>query len=185
MRNDMALSPACLEAGGLEEEMTLGGFSSAAEFAVFYERHARGLRGYLGRVLRDDARADDCLQEAFLRLMRAAIDPATDLAYRRNYLYRVATNLIHDHYRGARREAEMPEQVECAAERLDTRRDVQDALDAVSARDRQILWLAYVERFSHREIAELTGLKEQSLRPMLLRARARLAEALRERGYTA
>ena len=185
MRNDAAaLSPAYLESGAAED-MTLGGFASSEEFAVFYERHARPLRGYLGRVLRDDARADDFLQEAFLRLMRAAIDPASHLDYRRNYLYRIATNLIHDHYRAQKRESELPENLECALEPAGLRRDVQNALDAVSARDRQILWLAYVERFSHREIAELTGLKEQSMRPMLLRARGRLAQELRERGYTA
>lgn len=172
-----------VETGALEEEMTLGGFSQRDEFAAFYQRTARTLRGYLGRVLRDDTRADDLLQESYLRLMRAAIDPATGFAYRRNYLYRIATNLIHDHYRSHRREGEMPEDIHAAPEPVGLRHDLHDALDAISARDRQILWLAYAERFSHREIAELTGLKEQSLRPMLLRARARLAAELRQRGY--
>jgi RNA polymerase sigma-70 factor (ECF subfamily) len=166
-----------------EAEMTLGGFATRDEFAAFYERTARPLRGYLGRVVRNDARADDLLQESYLRLMRASVDPSTGLAYRRNYLYRIATNLIHDHYRATRREGEMPEDVPAAQNPAELTHDLRDALDAISARDRQILWLAYAERFSHREIAEITGLKEQSLRPMLLRARARLAAELRQRGY--
>jgi RNA polymerase sigma-70 factor (ECF subfamily) len=49
-------------------------------------------------------------------------------------------------------------------------------------RERELLWLAYVEGSSHREIAQLSGLREQSVRGLLFRARARLAALLRRRG---
>ena len=38
-------------------------------------------------------------------------------------------------------------------------------------RERQILWLAYAEGYSHREIAEVTGLASASIRLLLFRAR--------------
>jgi len=44
-------------------------------------------------------------------------------------------------------------------------------------------WLAYVERFSHREIARVVGAKEQSIRPMLSRARDRFAALLKGEKY--
>ena len=45
-----------------------------------------------------------------------------------------------------------------------------------------LLWLAYVEGFNHREIAESLGLKEGSVRVVLSRARGKLSAVLREKG---
>ena len=178
-----AISPA------LEQEhdgrVTSAGFASEEHFRAFYDRTAKALHGYLRRVLQDASRADDLLQEAYLRLMRADLAADADFLHRKNYLFRVAANLIHDHYRAAKHEVELPVDLAAAGafdREADLGREVHAALDAVSARDRQLLWLAYVERFSHREIAGMTALKEQSIRPMLLRARHRVAAELRERG---
>lgn len=42
---------------------------------------------------------------------------------------------------------------------------------------------AYVECFSHEEIAKVAGARPASIRPMLARARGRLAGILTRRGY--
>jgi RNA polymerase sigma-70 factor (ECF subfamily) len=47
-------------------------------------------------------------------------------------------------------------------------------------RDRQLLWLAHAEGYSHREIAEITGLATASIRLLLFRARRKIARLLRE-----
>jgi RNA polymerase sigma-70 factor (ECF subfamily) len=47
-------------------------------------------------------------------------------------------------------------------------------------RERQLLWLAHAEGYSHREIAQVTGLAATSIRLLLFRARRRLARILRE-----
>jgi RNA polymerase sigma-70 factor (ECF subfamily) len=49
-------------------------------------------------------------------------------------------------------------------------------------RQRALLWLAYVEGMRHAEIAEVLGLSALSIRPLLFRARRRMATALRGRG---
>jgi RNA polymerase sigma-70 factor, ECF subfamily len=49
-------------------------------------------------------------------------------------------------------------------------------------RDRQLLWLAYAEGYSHHEIAEVTGLASASIRLLLFRARRKMARLLRQRG---
>jgi RNA polymerase sigma-70 factor (ECF subfamily) len=55
-------------------------------------------------------------------------------------------------------------------------------LRELTPRERQLLWLAYVEGMSHGEIAAAVGLKSGSIRPLLFRARRRMAEVLRGRG---
>jgi RNA polymerase sigma-70 factor (ECF subfamily) len=190
MFNEMAPMPiACSQPlAGAEcgEPVRLLEFASEEHFRAFYERTVRPLYGYLNRVLQDPARAEDLAQECYLRMMRADL-PGGDFAHRKNYLFRVATNLLHDAFRAAKRDADMPGDIaqEGFGRSADLSHDVQAALGTLSPRDRQILWLAYVERFSHREIAKWTGLKEASLRPMLLRARQRLANELREKGIMA
>jgi RNA polymerase sigma-70 factor, ECF subfamily len=45
-----------------------------------------------------------------------------------------------------------------------------------------LLWLAYVEGSSHKEIGEIVGLRSASVRLLLFRARRKLAGLLRRRG---
>src|SRR5690242_1633801 len=65
------------------------------EFRVFYDRTARPLWGYLARTTGERRLADDLLQETYYRFLKAR--PAIhDEAHCRNYLFRIATNLIVD-----------------------------------------------------------------------------------------
>jgi len=153
-------------------------------FRALYERTARPLRAYLTRCCGDLTLADDLLQEAYLRFLRSGFE-GEDEGHRRNYLFRIATNLVRDHFRRRRPETdEVPERDESPGHdaSLQMRSDVGNALADLAVHDRQMLWLAYVEGASHREIAQALGLKAASIRSMLFRARRRLAEQLTARG---
>jgi RNA polymerase sigma-70 factor (ECF subfamily) len=161
------------------------------EFRIFYTRTAQPLRSYLRHLSGDPALADDLLQESYLRLLRARLPEMTD-AYRKNYLYKIATNLMRDHLRSPRNatlplleEREIPAPAGSAApgEESLMRADLSEAMLSLKPRERQMLWLAYVEGSSHQEIAEMTGMKTQSIRPLLFRARQKLAGLLRKRGF--
>jgi RNA polymerase sigma-70 factor (ECF subfamily) len=155
-----------------------------ASFRLFYERTGRALRAYLTRCCSDPTLADDLLQESYLRLLRSGFE-GEDEAHRRNYLFRIATNLIRDHFRRRRPETdEVPERDESPGHDRDLqmRSDVGEAMADLAPHDRQMLWLAYVEGASHREIAAALGLRAASIRSMLFRARKRLAEKLASRG---
>lgn len=158
-----------------------------AEFSRFYDVTVGPLRGYLMRLSRNVALADDLVQEAYFRLLTATAAP-TDAGRRRRYLFRVATNLYRDHYRRMRRDGgpldETHEPVDRDVEhRLHLRGDVRVVLDILTPRQRALLWLAYVEGMQHREIAEIIGLSRLSIRPLLFRARRRMARELRSRGF--
>src|ERR1035438_2774765 len=73
------------------------------EFTAFYHETAPALRGYIRRVSGDGQAADDLLQEAYLRFLRAK-PAAEDRAAMKAYLYKTATAAIYDRWRRQRRE---------------------------------------------------------------------------------
>jgi RNA polymerase sigma-70 factor (ECF subfamily) len=155
-------------------------------FAEFYERSARGLWAYLARVSGDPALADDLLQERFVRFLCAAQPQDGEVACRR-YLFRIATNLMRDHWRAQRTSSieDVPEEMLAAADvsgEADSRALMARGMKGLRPRDRQILWLAHAEGYTHQEIAEITGLGAASLRLMLFRARRKMAQTLRDGG---
>jgi RNA polymerase sigma-70 factor (ECF subfamily) len=149
------------------------------EFRAFYEETSRSLFAYLLRVCRERALAEDLVQESYCRLLSAKQIPQ-DSVHRRTYLFRIATNLMRDRWRRIKNNREgtlpdcLPEEA-CADADHDLSIEMRRALGQLKDRERQLLWLAYVEGSSHREIADSTGLKEGSIRLLLFRARRKLA----------
>ena len=177
--NEDATSPATARAAA-----GMGGPMDEAAFHAFYESSAPALRAYLARVSGNRALADDLLQEAYLRLLRARFVGSSD-AHTRNYLFRIATNLLHDHFRRPRRDtAPLPESAAApeTLTHLDLRQDFLGAFRTLPPRERAMLWLAYVEGSSHQEIGAILDVKAASIKTMLFRARSRLATTLRAKG---
>jgi len=155
-------------------------------FAAFYQRSARPLWAYLVRVSADPALAEDLMQESYVRFLCATGAPslAADESASRLYLFRIATNLLHDHWRRPRTASieEMPEEFFAAqAGTAQTESQIQlgPALKQMKPRERQLLWLAHAEGYSHREIAQVMGLGAPSVRLLLFRARRKIAALLR------
>jgi RNA polymerase sigma-70 factor (ECF subfamily) len=160
-------------------------------FRLFYDRTARPVWAYLARMTGDPRLADDLLQEAYYRFLRARATHDDD-AHRKNYLFRIASNLAHDVRRRPRiddtaladtagaGDAADPRGADVATETA-RRVDLARAMARLKPRERDLLWLAYAQGSSHGEIAETLGLKTSSIKMLLFRARRRLAALLRER----
>jgi RNA polymerase sigma-70 factor (ECF subfamily) len=154
-------------------------------FAGFYERTARPLWAYLARSSGNPALADDLMQESFVRFLCADAPRDGDVEARR-YLFRIASNLLRDHWRRpvATSIEDVPEMTLVAAAEnsgWETRALLAPALAGLKPRERQMLWLAHAEGYSHREVAEIMGVGSASVRLLLFRARRKLA-ALLEKG---
>ena len=148
-------------------------------FREFYLSTARPLFGYLLQVAGRRDVAEDVMQESYCRMLSTKL-PTMDEAQKKNYLFRIASNLLRDRWR---RREEVPEgdAPEPAAPSHDeeAQTDMRRVFDRLKPRERQLLWLAYVEGANHKEIAESTGLRPGSIRLLLFRARQRLADRLR------
>ena len=159
-------------------------------FRSFYDRTSKSVWLYLTRMTRDSARADDLLQETYYRFLRTERAYESE-AHRRNYLFRIATNLVRD---GQRRRTldvvRLPDDDNAAmlrspgdeAVRAADRTDLGRAMAKLKPRERALLWLAYTQGSSHVEIADSLGVKTSSVKALLFRARRRLAGLLRGNG---
>jgi RNA polymerase sigma factor (sigma-70 family) len=150
-----------------------------AEFRAFYEQTARNLRAYLRRSLPVE-QLEDAVQEAYLRLLRTP-HAALPVDQRRAYLYRIAANLANDAWRSKKKTPladvtpdDLPARMPAEGVGIDMAR----ALDRLRVQERTMLWLAYVEQASHREIASALEVGEGSVKVLLSRARRKLAAAL-------
>jgi len=153
-------------------------------FRALHRRTADPLRAYCTRTLGSATEAEDVVQEAYLRLLRRP--PQTDRPEElRAFLFRVASNLMIDYWRKRRHErgavderaldpggpgADVPLQLDMAR-----------TFEKLRPRERALMWLAYVEGLSHREISGTLGVSERSVRVLLHRARVKLAALLEKR----
>ena len=161
-----------------------------AGFRAFYNRTARALWAYLAKVTGDSAAADDLMQESYYRFLRVGHVFLSDQAAKQ-YLFQTATNLLRDRWRHSQGKVSVPlddaqdlPAAERTAESLQARSDLHGALRQLKPRELQLLWLAYVEGSSHKEISAVVGLRTASVRPLLFRARQKLLGILKKSGIT-
>lgn len=173
--------------------------ASQADLAAVFESHGAALGRYVSSLVRDHAAAQDLTQEAFLRAHRRR-DGLKDPAKLVPWLYRIATNLCHDHLRRASRRAIAPaterqmgaapdlvepERADVESPRLDLLFEqnemsacVQSYLDGLPEAYRAVIVLYDLEGLTGPEIARALGCSPGAVKVRLHRARARLRASL-------
>jgi RNA polymerase sigma-70 factor, ECF subfamily len=181
-------------AGDVSAQATVGarsGLLSETEFHSLYRQHARALWAYLYRLTGNAADADDLVQESFCRRLATPLQ-TRDEGQLRAWLFRVATNAATDHWRRGGRASKRTEPLTDASpvtgspdhgEAVALRTDMARTFRELKPQERVLLWLAHVEGHSHAEIAGTLGLKAASVPVLLFRARRRLADLGRRKGF--
>jgi RNA polymerase sigma-70 factor, ECF subfamily len=159
------------------------------EFQDLYRAHGRPLWAYLYRLTGSAADADDLLQEAYCRLLATPMATRED-AELRAYLFRIAANAATDLWRrggrGARRTEPVTSETASVgdhAQAVALKQDMARTFRDLKPQERMLLWLAHVEGNAHAEIAASLGLKSASVPVLLHRARRKLADLLRKKGF--
>ena len=151
-----------------------------------YQDNAVPLMRSLVRMGADAELAADIVQETFLRCAQRT----PDVPHVREWLFRVATNLLRETGRTRRRRLRLvadwrhrvpaPEAAptpDAEDGRAQTRAAVRDALMKLAPRDRMVL-LMREEGFSQREIADAIGVDTNSVGKTLMRALERFARQI-------
>ena len=161
---------------------------ATALFNDLYEAHSRALYAYLLGRTGDRHRADDLLQETFVRVWRRLGSVQDVPAERRRYwLFRVAHNVHIDDVRRQRARPQTPlpaEQIEERTAAVAPHADVERImdLDAAVARLpeplRMVVTMRYAGGMTSNEIGEALGRPAGTIRYQLTTARKRLAVLL-------
>lgn len=151
-------------------------------FAANYPK----LAGWVRRLVDDDETAHEIASEAFVRLLSRWTSPGR-LDNPQSYLYMIATNLVRDHWRKTERERRAMRSVTASAGAepfTDPAQDVdvRELIQQLPSRLRDPFLLHYYAGFGVREIAVLLKRPDGTIKADLYHARARLREALAERG---
>lgn len=167
-------------AAGLLAEAHAG---SLAAFDQLMRLHEKQVLGTALRLLGNPEDAQDAAQETFLRLYRN-LSKLPDMQEIRSWLYRVTVNICHDAHRGRKRRrweplsgpepasaAPDPEAVWDAAERG---RLLEQALTTLPEKERAAVVLRDVEGLTTREVAEILGSSEVTVRSQICVARRKL-----------
>ncbi len=169
---------------GMEEkaDMTLKGES---DFKRFYEKHSKAFWRFILKTCGDESMADDIFQESYFKFLRANPQNLNEHQLKA-YLFKIAVRLVIDHHRKIQ-----VEQKSLMNFHFDERKDgdiflsmdMEILFKQLKPKERTLLWLAYIEGYRHREIADITGIKEKSVRVQLFRVKKKFAAILREKGY--
>jgi RNA polymerase sigma-70 factor (ECF subfamily) len=126
-----------------------------------YDRFSPGLYAYSMRLLDDPAQAEDCVAETFSRLLNALRAGEGPRQYLQAYLYRTAHNWITDQYRRQPplplepQEDSLPSGVYTESSVLEAleRSSVRAALQRLTAEQRQVILLKFVEDWDNDTVA--------------------------------
>ncbi|MET0794241.1 MAG: RNA polymerase sigma factor, partial [Polyangiaceae bacterium] len=159
-------------------------------FDLIYERYAERIFGFLVRLSRSRAVAEDLLQHTFLRLAEVGphLRPDSDV---RAWLFAVARNAYRSHARLRGAEAHFepsvswPSLTEASGAATGPEvglavQELERALARLSTEDRELLLLVGVEGLSYAEMGLALGLDVVAIRKRVSRARGRLAQILDE-----
>ncbi len=161
---------------------------------VLFSRYSGLAYALALRILGDPARAEDAVQDAFVRLWKRVSTFDVARGSLRTWLLTVVRNCAIDILRGSQREREELElHVELRAEgegsnpwrevaRSLERQAVRDALGALPREQRQAIELAFYGGYSHQEIARIVSIPEGTVKGRIRLAMEKLCSYLQGRG---
>jgi RNA polymerase sigma-70 factor (ECF subfamily) len=159
-------------------------------FDAVFAAHRASIFGYLLRMSRRRELAEELLQETFLRLARHAPRLRDDTNVRA-WLFTVARNLWISHRRWAWLDGERLAELargavfgepgpDALAEAAQAGRRVETALAKLPETYREVLLLVAVEKLTPQEAADVIGIRPDALRQRLARARAMMAQEVKD-----
>ena len=166
----------------------------AAAFDEIYSRYRRVLYSIALRMTRNLADAEDLTQDAFVSVLRR-IGSFRGEASLNTWLYRVVVNQVKMHFRRRKcrpedltSDGELPEREPNSvrrgeSERVIDRLAIEEAMQKLPPGYRTSFTLFDIERYQHKEVAQLLGCSEGTSKSQLHKARVSLRKLLSARSH--
>jgi RNA polymerase sigma-70 factor (ECF subfamily) len=153
--------------------------NASASTAAVWDRFRAGLWAFFRARVRDEATADDLLQDTFLRVHRRPPELAGDEGRLGAWLFGVARNVVADHYRSnGPSHAHMPENVptaepdETGGAATEARGWLAGFVSGLPETYREAVRLSELEGRPHAEVADRLGLSLTAVKSRVRRGRA-------------
>ena len=157
-----------------------------AAFEELFREYQGSVYGWIVRIVRNPAAAEDLTVEAFWRMYRARqrFDPERSFGA---WARRIATNVALDHLRSATRELPLesapPPQAPSPAESADLARALRRAFSQLPPKLQAVASLALVEQEPYAEIADALGISLAAVKSREFRAVRILRQKLERWGW--
>jgi len=150
-------------------------------FAALYERHAERILRFAMRIVRTLHLAEEVLQETMMVVWNEA-DRFEGRSKATTWILGIARNLAHSLLRRearGTRELDPPAISEDPGPSTERAVLIEDAVRRLSPRLREVLHLVFYEELTLREVAEILGIPEGTVKSRMHHARKALAKELR------
>lgn len=188
-RHDPAPGGADLEADAVRRLVDRAKGGDAEAFGGLYDRFQPEIVRYLTHRTRDADAAEDLAQQVFLKAWQAIPRYEDRGVPFKAWLYRMAHNQMVDHFRSRRPTSDLEGldlPVDSEAETLLLEGEMQEALKGALERltedHRQVLVLRFLMEKPAREIGEIMGRKEVTIRGLQMRALQSLRREIESMG---
>jgi len=151
-----------------------------AAFRTLYERYADRVFRYALTLLRDRHLAEEVVQETMVavwngsRTFRGTAQVST-------WIFGIARNQAHSLLRRESRGERVPDEpavLPDPAEQVEVQDRVLAAVEGLPEEQREVVFLAFYEGLSYREIARILGVPEGTVKSRMYHAKRNLAEVL-------
>lgn len=155
--------------------------------AEIYDEYSVKIYNYIYHRTGDRPLAEDLTADVFLRALEAIQSDKGWTTSLQGWLYRIAHNLVVDHYRRQSKREGPPLNERIAAtddrsvqiaERILAGRKVRSALQYLTEEQQQVIVLKFAEDLSNREVAEILGKTEGAVKALQHRGLAALRRVL-------
>jgi RNA polymerase sigma-70 factor (ECF subfamily) len=152
-------------------------------FEPLYHHYEGPMLAVAYRLLGSQEEAEDALQDSFLRLYRNIRRYRFDAAFS-TWFYRIVVNICYDRLRKRKRAAHVALdaiQEMGKTDDAESRVHLQRAIDDLPPKMKACFVLHVQEGFKHRQIADMLGMKAETVRVHVFRAKAQLRNTLAPR----
>lgn len=152
--------------------------------AELFKEYADNLYSYGLKIVNDESLVKDCLQEVFIQVInKRKVIKVTSTTH--VYLFKTLRNKLLEELRSHKRKqtilnnlAVTDTDISISAEhkliqneeRINIQKELNSALEELTDRQREIIYLKYTKGFNHAEIAELLQIDQASVRKLLYRS---------------
>jgi RNA polymerase sigma-70 factor, ECF subfamily len=160
-----------------------------AAFAELYNHYVEKIYRYIYYKVGDASEAEDLCGQVFLKAWEA-IERYTWTGYPfSSWLYRLAHNLVVDHYRTHRENLPLDDTIIAREEPIDPEvallnslkaEELRRAISQLTGEQRQVIHFKFIEGYDNAEIAAMMNKKEGAIRALQYRALHSLQEIMQQ-----